>query len=102
MSVQVVRASDLMGVAVYNNNNKDLGKIENLAVDPSSGKIRYAVLEFGGFLGMGDKYFAVPWSALKLVSTGATSEHTIKEDHYVLNISEQDLKNAPDSTEELA
>ena len=82
-------------MAVYNDNNKKLGKIENLAIDPSSGKVRYAVLSFGGFLGMGDKYFAVPWSALKLVTKGATSEHTMKEDRYVLEISEQALKNAP-------
>jgi sporulation protein YlmC with PRC-barrel domain len=95
LTPQVARATDMMGLAVYNSNDKKLGKIENLAIDPSSGKIRYAVLSFGGWLGMGGKYFAVPWSALKLVTRGSTSAHTIKEDHYVLDISEQALKNAP-------
>jgi len=91
----VARATDMIGLRVYNSRNEDLGKIENFAIDPSSGKIRYAVLSFGGLLGMGDKLFAVPWSSLSLVTKGSTSENTQKEEHYVLDVSKEALKNAP-------
>jgi sporulation protein YlmC with PRC-barrel domain len=90
-----VKARDLIGVKVYNPSNENLGKIEDLVMDPSAGKIRYAVLSFGGFLGMGDKLFAVPWDDLKLVSKGTTSAGTTKEDYYVLDVSKDALKNAP-------
>jgi sporulation protein YlmC with PRC-barrel domain len=91
----VVRARDMIGVAVMNDQNEHLGKIEDLVMDPVSGRIRYAVLSFGGFLGVGDKLFAVPWDDLKLISKGTTSRGTIKEDHYVLNVNKDALKNAP-------
>jgi len=89
------RVRDLLGVNVYNPAHESLGEIEDLVIDPSKGSIRYAVLSFGGFLGMGDKLFAVPWDDLKLVSKGTTSAGTINEDHYVLDVSKEALKNAP-------
>jgi hypothetical protein len=49
-----------------NHQKEDLGKIEHLMIDLANGRIAYAVLSFGGFLGMGDKLFAIPWSALKV------------------------------------
>lgn len=91
----VARARDLVGVSVYSPNNDSLGKVEDLVIDPAKGQIRYAVLSFGGFLGMGDKYFAVPWNNLKLQTKGETSRGTIKEDHYVLDVNKEALKNAP-------
>lgn len=59
------RASKLIGSNVVNPEGKDLGKIEDVAIDPDSGRVAYAVLSFGGFLGIGDKYFAIPWQSLK-------------------------------------
>jgi sporulation protein YlmC with PRC-barrel domain len=91
----VVKARDLIGVGVYNSANEKLGKIEELVANPSSGNIRYAVLSFGGFLGMGDKLFAVPWNSLKLVPKGTTSSGTLKEDYYVLDVDKDTLKSAP-------
>lgn len=91
----IARASDLLGLKVYGANNEHLGKIEDLVVDTSKGSIRYGILSFGGFLGMGDKFFAVPWDDLKLQPKGLTSKGTVKEDHYVLDISKDSLKNAP-------
>jgi sporulation protein YlmC with PRC-barrel domain len=90
-----VKVSDLVGVKVYNRGNEDLGKIEDLVIDPSTGRIRYAVLSFGGLFGVGDKLFAVPWNDLKLVTKGTTSAGTTMEDHYVLNVTKDALKNAP-------
>jgi len=91
----VVRGKDLMGLKVYGLREEKLGNIEDLVIDPSKGSIRYAVLSFGGFLGMGDKYFAVPWSDLQFVSKGSTTAGTTKESYCLLEINKEDLKNAP-------
>jgi sporulation protein YlmC with PRC-barrel domain len=90
-----MRVRDMIGVGVYNAGNENLGKIEDLVMDPVSGRIRYAVLSFGGFLGLGDKLFAVPWKDLKPVLKGTTPAGTVNEDHYVLDVSKEALKNAP-------
>ena len=88
----IARASDLLGLKVYGENNVHLGKIEDLVVDTSKGTIRYGILSFGGFLGMDSKLFAVPWDDLKLQPKGLKSKGTVKEDHYVLDISKDSLK----------
>src|ERR1019366_5018246 len=62
----VLAADTLTGDKVVNRQKEDLGKIEHLMIDLANGRIAYAVLSFGGFLGMGDKLFAIPWSALKV------------------------------------
>jgi sporulation protein YlmC with PRC-barrel domain len=90
-----MKVSDMIGIQVRNQKAESLGKIEDLVMDPASGKIRYAVLSFGGFLGLGDKLFAVPWSELKLVPGGKTSEGTVEGDYYVLNVHQEALQNAP-------
>ena len=91
----ILRSRDVLGLRVYNAANESLGKIEDIAVDPNAGKIRYAVLSFGGILGLGDKYFAVPWPKLSFVAKGATGAGTPKESYIVLDVSKQTLKNAP-------
>ena len=59
-----VRANkDIIGTKVVNPQHEDLGKIEDLIVD-SSGRVSYAVLSFGGFLGMGENYHPIPWAKL--------------------------------------
>lgn len=59
-------ASDVKGHKVVNKNAEDLGKIEDYMLDLETGRIAYAVLSFGGFLGMGEKLFAIPWSAFNV------------------------------------
>lgn len=76
----------LQGNEVINQAGEDLGEIKTFIVDPEEGRIAYAVLSFGGFLGMGDKLFAVPWQALSLVP----GEHKFR-----LNESKERLKSAP-------
>ena len=83
---RVLSASTLAGDKVVNLQNEDLGKIEELMIDLETGRIAYAVLSFGGFLGMGDKLFAIPWSAF--------SVDTI-EKRLVLNVDKELLKQAP-------
>jgi len=80
------RASELIGMEVRNQQNEDLGKIEDLAIDPDAGRVIYGVLSFGGFLGMGDKFFAIPWSSLKQVAAA--------EDYVTLDLDKDRLKNA--------
>ena len=59
-------ATTLCGVPVRNRAGEDLGDTKELMIDIHEGRIVYAVLSFGGFLGIGDKLFAVPWSALRV------------------------------------
>jgi hypothetical protein len=71
---------------VRNAAGDDLGKIEEIMLDVPSGRVAYAVLSFGGVLGMGNKLFAVPWNAL----TVDEQEH-----QFTLNVDKQVLENAP-------
>jgi sporulation protein YlmC with PRC-barrel domain len=85
-STRVCPASDIIGETVYNRQGENLGKIEDLAIDDDSGRVAYAVLSFGGFLGMGDKHFAIPWSSL---------EKNRSDDTLILDANKELLKNAP-------
>lgn len=62
---QILKASEVLGYSVQNPEGQKLGTIEELVIDPHSGQVVYAALSSGGFLGMGDKLFAIPWEALK-------------------------------------
>jgi|SRR3979490_838200 len=79
-------ADTLIGNDVYNHNDEDLGDIKEIMLDVRSGRVSYAVLSFGGFLGMGEKLFAVPWSAMTL--------DTVNK-RFVLNVEKDRLENAP-------
>ena len=83
---RVLSASSLAGDSVRNAAGEDLGKVNEIMIDIPSGKVAYAVLSFGGVLGMGNKLFAVPWSALAL-----------DEDQkcFILNANKQTLEKAP-------
>jgi len=61
---RVLSASTLAGDKVVNRAGEDLGKLDEIMIDIPTGRIAYAVLSFGGFLGVGNKLFAIPWSRL--------------------------------------
>lgn len=83
---EVLSATTMIGDGVVNPEGKDLGKIEEIMLDLDRGQVAYAVLSFGGLLGIGDKFFAIPWDALKLDA----------ENHrFILDIQKETLKNAP-------
>jgi sporulation protein YlmC with PRC-barrel domain len=82
----VLAASTLSGDRVRNSAGESLGKIEEIMLDIQTGRIAYAVLSFGGFLGIGNKLFAVPWSALQI----DTGEH-----EFILDVDRGTLENAP-------
>ena len=79
-------AGTLIGNDVSNNMDENLGNIKEIMLDVSSGKVAYAVLEFGSFMGMGGKLFAVPWRALTLDTVNKC---------FVLNVDKELLKDAP-------
>jgi hypothetical protein len=79
-------ADTLIGDSVVNGAEEDLGDIKEIMLDMNTGQVAYAVLAFGGFLGMGEKLFAVPWQALHL----DTVNH-----RFVLNVEKERLQNAP-------
>ncbi|MEO5831692.1 MAG: PRC-barrel domain-containing protein [Rhodanobacter sp.] len=79
-------ASTLSGDAIKNRQGESLGDLKDIMIDTSSGKVAYAVLSFGGVLGMGDKLFAVPWESLAVDGENKC---------LVLNASKERLKEAP-------
>lgn len=79
-------ADTLIGDSVVNAQEEDLGDIKEIMLDMQTGQVAYAVLGFGGFLGLGEKLFAVPWQALHL--------DTVNK-RMVLNVDKERLKNAP-------
>jgi sporulation protein YlmC with PRC-barrel domain len=79
-------ADTLIGNNVYNRDSEDLGSIKEIMLDMRSGKVSYAVLSFGGFLGLGEKLFAVPWGALKLDTA---------HKRFMLDVDKDRLANAP-------
>lgn len=81
-----VSASKIIGEPVVNRQNENLGKIRELVLDAVEGRIAYAVLSFGGFLGMGNKLFALPWGALQFAAN---------ENKLVLDVDKEKLKSAP-------
>lgn len=86
MEPQSLSASTITGDDVRNLDGDNLGHIEELVIDIDSGRVNYAVLSSGGFLGVGDKLFAIPWDLL-------TVDTDNKE--IVLDLSKETLENAP-------
>lgn len=85
------KASDVIGSKIKNAKKEDLGKVEELVIDPDSGEIQYAVLSFGGFLGMGDKLFAIPFSTLRAPEVSDDSRLA----YFTLDVDKAKLEKAP-------
>ncbi|MBX3697657.1 MAG: PRC-barrel domain-containing protein [Dokdonella sp.] len=85
-TARFMSATTLIGDGIRNPQNESLGDLKEIMMDTASGKIAYGVVSYGGILGLGDKLFAVPWSAFSI-------DH---ENHkLVLNVSKERLKDAP-------
>ncbi len=81
-----VKASSIIGTDVISPNGDDLGDVKEVVIDPHTGKIVYAVVSFGGFLTIGEKLFAIPFSSM---------EYDVPKGKYVLDISKARLEAAP-------
>jgi len=82
----VMAADTLEGNPVYSSDNEEVGKIKDIMLDIERGRIAYAVMSSGGFLGIGDKLLALPWAALTLDTTRKC---------FMLNATAERVKNAP-------
>jgi sporulation protein YlmC with PRC-barrel domain len=82
----LIGSDKVEGTAVYGADNNKIGSIERVMIDKKSGRVSYAVLSFGGFLGIGDDHYPLPWQSLKYdTSLGG----------YVTGVTEAQLKGAP-------
>jgi sporulation protein YlmC with PRC-barrel domain len=90
-TASLIASDKVEGTAVYRSNGDRIGRIETIMLDKRSGDVAYAVMSFGGFLGMGSERFPIPWSLL-----------SYNEDlgGYEVNVSDDQLKNAPKYTNE--
>ena len=82
----LIASDKVEGTPVYRSNGDKVGTIERLMIDKLSGKVAYAVMSFGGFMGIGEDYYPLPWSLLT---------YNPRLDGYEVNISEQQLTGAP-------
>ncbi len=83
---KLLSESTLSGNRVISPHEEDLGKVVDFIIDIGPGQIAYAILSFGGILGVGDRLFAIPWNAMDL----NTDKHA-----FVLNVEKDALKSAP-------
>src|SRR3990172_4561231 len=86
---RVLATTSIIGNKVINTSGEQLGTIKELMIDLEDGQIAYAVLSFGGFLGLGDKLFAIPLEALTFGSRSSEDQTVI------LDVDREVLKNAP-------
>ena len=86
MANPVISSDKVNGTKVYNPQGDRLGSIDDLVIDKRSGLVRYALLEFGGFLGMGTDHYPLPWSMLK---------YDVERDGYVVPLDKAQLESAP-------
>ena len=86
MSSDVISSDRVEGTDVYDREGKKLGSIDELMIDKRSGQVRYAVMEFGGFLGMGTDRYPVPWDML---------DYDTEKEGYVVPLDKSRLEGAP-------
>jgi hypothetical protein len=85
-TASVISAAKVTGTSVHNTDGDLLGEIHDVMLDKRSGKIAYAVMSFGGFLGIGERYHPLPWGTLK---------YDTRQGGYVVGIAIDQLKGAP-------
>lgn len=81
-----IRASRVEGTAVYNSAGEHLGHIDDLVIGKRDGQVKYAIMSFGGFLGIGEAFHPIPWAAL---------DYDEAKGGYVVDLTREALDNAP-------
>lgn len=82
----LISSSKVSGTEVYNTGGEHLGEIKDIMLDKKSGKVAYAVMSFGGFLGIGEEYHPLPWTTLK---------YDTRQGGYVVGLTKSQLEGAP-------
>jgi sporulation protein YlmC with PRC-barrel domain len=83
---RLIASNKVEGTAVYNRQGEKLGSVYNFMVDKTSGQVEYAVMSFGGFLGIGDSYHPIPWKSLT---------YDTSQGGYVVDLDRSQLEGAP-------
>lgn len=82
----LVSSSDVVGTEVYNRQGEHVGTIDHVVIDKVSGKVAYAVMGFGGVLGIGEEHYPLPWAALR---------YDVAQGGFVTDVTAQQLQDAP-------
>ncbi|TFI57547.1 PRC-barrel domain containing protein [Sphingomonas parva] len=82
----MIASDKVEGTTVYNQSGDRLGTVKHFMVGKRDGKVRYAVMSFGGFLGMGNRYYPLPWNALT---------YDDRQGGYVVNLTRDQIEQAP-------
>jgi hypothetical protein len=82
----LIAASQVTGTNVYNMAGDKLGDVYDVIINKQSGQVEYAIMSFGGFLGVGDTYHPLPWKAL---------HYSLREGGFVVDVDKQRLEGAP-------
>jgi hypothetical protein len=82
----LIAATKVQGTNVYNNVGEKLGSVEDIMIDKATGRAIYAVMSFGGFLGMAEKHHPLPWATLK---------YDTEKGGYLVNLDKKMLSDAP-------
>jgi hypothetical protein len=85
-TVSLIGSDKVEGTAVYGSDDNKIGTVQRVMIDKISGKVAYAVISFGGFLGMGEDYYPMPWANLK---------YDTNMGGYRVGVTEDQLKGAP-------
>jgi hypothetical protein len=85
-TISLIAADKVEGTPVYNAEDEKLGTVAKLMIDKRSGKVSYAVMSFGGFLGMGESYHPLPWESLT---------YDVEKDGYVVTLTREQLEGGP-------
>ena len=85
-TANLIGSDKVQGTPVYRPNGERVGKIERVMIDKLSGKVAYALMSFGGFMGIGEEYYPLPWSLLT---------YNPSLEGYEVNVGEEQLKGAP-------
>ena len=85
-TAHLISSEKVEGTPVRRSDGTKVGSIENVMIEKRTGRVVYAVMSFGGFLGMGEEYYALPWNALR---------YNERLDAYELNVTDEQLRSAP-------
>ena len=88
---QLISSEDVHGTEVYGADRKHIGEVDHLMIDKESGRVGYAVISFGGFMGLGHSHYPIPWGALS---------YDTQLGGFRTNITEQQLKDAPEFSDD--
>jgi sporulation protein YlmC with PRC-barrel domain len=88
---QLISSEDVEGTEVYDPSGKHIGEVDHLTIEKMSGRVAYAVISFGGFLGLGHSHYPVPWNALT---------YDTKLSGFRTNINEKQLRDAPEFSDD--